>query len=209
MLRGTLLSFLMILFAAPALGAQRQDYFTEEEADQIREARGNEVFGGGKELQHRVPTYFKLADKRLVALGLKDKSQKEKDQERKAREDYEKQVKAAQKAGRKPPPEPDLPDAYLLDFTRSELLRGYSQALEEVMSNIDDVYSRKLDVRDALESLERYCREQLPVLKAFQPKNAAETAALEDAIETTERALRDSQAALEIVPKTEQSGRKP
>ena len=185
----------VFLLLASATAARQRDYFTEGEVDEVRAARGNEVLGGVTELQYRVPAYLRIADNRLVALSLKEK---------------ETQVTAADKATRKPPAAPVSADVYLKDFTRSELLRGYIQALDEVLDHIDDVYNRKGDVREALESLERYTREQLPLLRKFQPKNGAESTALADAIETTERVLRDSRSILDVMPKTERpAGRKP
>ena len=186
----------ILLLTSATATAQRREYFTEAELDTIRDAQG---------LKARVPAYFTLADKRLAALGVKEKTEKEQEQERKAQEQFDKRVRDAQKAGRTPPKTFETPDSYLLDFTKPELFRGYIQALDEVMSNIDDAYNRRLDVRDALEEFEKYCSEQLALLKEFQPKTDAESTAMEDAVETTERALADAQAALEIVPKTEKS----
>jgi hypothetical protein len=197
-------AFTVILFIACVASAQRKEYFADTEIDQIRETQ---------ELPMRVSLYFRLADFRLTALGLKEKSAKERDEERKAEEQRQKEVRNAQKAGKAGPKAPEKPDEYLADFTRSELLRGYTQALDEVMDNIDDSYSRKLDVRGPLEQLAKYAKEQLPVVKAFQPKNNAESLAKDEAVEMTQKAIDDSRAALEIVPKTEKvpekTGKKP
>ena len=176
------------------LPAQRKkEYFTEDELDLIRDAQ---------ELPLRVTAYFKLADRRLIFLGLKGKSEKELEQERKEREKREKELaKAGNKAGAQKPPED--PMAYLGDFTRSELLRGYIQAIDEVMSNIDDAYGRKLEVRDPLEDLEKYTSETLPMIAKFQPKNDNERLAMDEAVAKAKEALSGAKEALSIVPKTE------
>ena len=51
-------------FAASLLTAAKKEYFTEDEQDLIREAQ---------ELSQRVPVYFKLAERRLIFLGLMEK----------------------------------------------------------------------------------------------------------------------------------------
>jgi hypothetical protein len=157
----------------------------------------------------RVKALFRLADIRLQALELKEKSAQQKEAERKADEQRRKEARDAQRAGKAAPKAAERPEVYLADFTRNELLSGYTEALDEVMNDIDDAYSRKLDVRDALELLARYSKEQLPVVKSFQPKTNAETRAKDEAIEITQKAIDDSRAALEVVPKTEKSGKKP
>src|SRR5262249_9567644 len=117
------------------------EYFTEEELDTIRDAQ---------ELKERVPAYIELAERRLIILGLTDKSEKQKEKERKQQEQYEKdKKKAGTKAASVKAPVDQL--AYLHDFTRPELLRGYVEAIEEIMSSIDDAHDRKLDVRGPLE----------------------------------------------------------
>src|SRR5439155_13215171 len=130
-------SLLATALLAAGLGSSpatpKKDYFTEDESDLIRDAQ---------ELALRVPAYFKLAERRLVFLGLMQQSEKEKEKERK---DEQRRLKEQQKEGTAPSTKKPAEDplAYLADFTRSELLRGYSQAIDEVMSNIDDAYSRK------------------------------------------------------------------
>jgi len=121
----TVLLLTLVLSAAP-----RKEYFTEDELDLVRDAQ---------ELNVRVPVYLKLAERRLIILGVAEKSDKQKEKERKDQEQYEKdKKKAGNKASTVKPPVDEL--AYLHDFTRSELLRGYIEAIEEVMSNIDDSY---------------------------------------------------------------------
>ena len=190
----------VILCAAVPARAQKKEYFTEQEIDLIREAQ---------ELPMRMSALLRLADLRLNALELKEKSAKEKEAERKAEEQHRKEVRDAQRAGKAAPKAAERPDVYLADFTRAELLGGYTEALDEAMDDIDDAYSRKLDVREALEQLSRYSKEQLPIVKSFQAKTNAESRAKDEAIEITQKAIDDTRAALEIVPKTEKSGKKP
>lgn len=188
--------FLLVALLATSLAAAapaRKEYFTEDELDTIRDAQ---------ELVVRVPAYFKLAERRLIFLGLMEKSEKEKEKERKEREEYEKQKKkAGAKASSIKPPADEM--AYLADFTRAELLRGYIQALEEVMSNIDFAFEKKGDVRDPLEGLEKFTKETLPLLEKFQARTDNEKLAKEDAIEKAREAHEGAKEALIKVPKTE------
>jgi hypothetical protein len=173
--------------------APRAEYLTDDELDLIRDAQG---------LSLRLPAYFKLAEKRLVVLGVSKKTEKEIEAERKKLEQYEKEKKkAGDKADKVPKPLSEYD--YLLDFTRAELLRGYVQIIDEVMSNLEDSYSRKLDVREALEDLEKFTTETLPKLEKFDPRNEAETLAKQSAIEKAQEALDSTKEALTKVPKTE------
>ncbi|MBI2149745.1 MAG: hypothetical protein HYU27_03965 [Acidobacteria bacterium] len=186
------LAIAVALHGSP-LSAAPNDYFTEAELDLIRDAQ---------ELKFRVPIYFKLAERRLIFLGVMEKSEKEKEKERKDREKWEKE----QKKGAKPGPAGPAPVdelAYLDAFTSSELFRGYMQALEEVMENIDDAYGRKLDVRDSQEDLEKFTRDTIPLLQKYKPRNAADRAAWEEAIEKARESQTAAKDALKIVPKTE------
>jgi hypothetical protein len=194
------LCFTIALLLATSLFAAKKEYFTEDELDLIRDAQ---------ELSQRVPVYFKLAERRLIFLGLMEKSEKEKEKERKDREKREKEKK---KAGdtRATTNKVDPDDtSYLGDFTSAELLRGYIQALEEVTTNIDDAYSRKLDVRDQLEDLEKFTRETIPVLEKFKPKNDVEKRAMEDAMEKANEVKQQAVDALKSVPKTEKKRKQP
>ena len=169
------LSLLIIFsFAASLLTAAKKEYFTEDEQDLIRDAQ---------ELSQRVPVYFKLAERRLIFLGLMEKSEKEKEKERQEKQKREREKKKAgdtRATANKVDPDDT---SYLADFTSAELLRGYIEALDEVTSNIDYAYSRKLDVRDSLEDLEKFTLETIPVLEKFKPKNDIERVAIEEAIE--------------------------
>ena len=192
---------LLIALAGRLPSAAKNEYFTENELDLIRDAQ---------ELSMRVPTYFKLAERRLIFLGLMEKSKEQIEKERKEREKREKEAKkptndtraTADKVG-------SVEDtAYLDTFTPAELIRGYIQAIDEVTTNIDDAYSRKLDVRDPLEDLAKFIKETSPLLEKFKPKNASERAAIQDAIDKAKQTAADTKEALSIVPKTEKK-RKP
>jgi Xaa-Pro aminopeptidase len=188
-----------VLLATTASAAAKKDYFTEDELDLIRDAQ---------ELSARVPAYFKLAERRLIFLGLMEKSAQQIEKERKEKEKREKEQKKGvdTRANAKRAPIDDT--SYLDNFSPSELLRGYIQALEEVTTNIDDAYSRKLDVRDSLEDLAKFVRETQPLLEKFKPKTDGERAALQDAVDKAKQTAADAKEALTTVPKTEKK-RKP
>ena len=187
------LGLVLTLTFSTSLRATVAEYFTEEELDLIRAAQ---------ELKSRVPTYFKLAERRLIFLGVMEKSEKELERERKERERREKELKKNPKAAAKLPPIDEL--AYLDEFTPAELLHGYMQALDEVMANIDDAYEgRRGDVREALEDLEKFTVDTMPLLQKYKPRNSTDRTALEDAIDKARQAQTDARDALKIVPKTE------
>ncbi len=189
------LSLVIVLsFAASLLAAPKKEYFTEDELDLIRDAQ---------ELGQRMPVYLKLAERRLIFLGLMEKGEKEKEKERKEKEKREKEKKKAGNT-RATADKVDPDDtSYLADFTSAELLRGYVEALDEITSNIDSAYSRKLDVRDSLEDLEKFTLETIPVLEKFKPKNDTERVAIEEAIEKAKDTQAQTKEALRSVPKTE------
>ena len=194
------LCFTITMLLATSLFAAKKEYFTEDELDLIRDAQ---------ELSQRIPVYFKLAERRLIFLGLMEKSEKEKEKERKEREKREKEKKKAgdtRATSNKVDPDDT---SYLADFTSAELLRGYIQALEEVTTNIDDAYSRKLDVRDQLEDLEKFTHETIPVLEKFKPKSDVEKRAMEGAMEKANEVKQQAVDALKSVPKTEKKRKQP
>jgi hypothetical protein len=96
---------------------------------------------------------------------------------------------------------PVNPDVYLRKYTKTELLKGYMQIVDETKDNIDDSYERKIQVRNQVEALEKFLTEQLPRLQKFEG-SPAETAAAKSAIEHSERAIEDCQNALKTLPKT-------
>jgi hypothetical protein len=193
------LLFVALISSANATSAKKE-YFTENELDLVRDAQ---------ELGPRVGVYLNLAERRLVILGVAEKSEKQKEKERKAEEQYEKEKKKAgpSKGPAVKPPVDEM--AYLHDFTRSELLRGYIEALDEIMSNIDDNYQRKLDVRGPVEDLEKFSRETLPQLEKFEAKTGSEKTALQDAIDKAKETNAMAKEALKKVPKTEQKKKPP
>jgi len=190
---------------ARALAASRE-YFTDEEIDYLRDAQG---------LTQRVPALLRLANIRLVSLSMKEKSKEDKELEKRISEIREElsgrpPAKAtpapAPKPGEKPKqPSNEISRPYLNELSRTELLRGYIEALDEVKSVIDDAYRDKQDVRGVLEQFEKFLRESNPLLRRFQSKNDDEFQAILDAKSTTEESLDDAQDALKKVPKTEKS----
>src|SRR6266550_3621575 len=64
--------------------AAKKEYFTEDELDLIRDAQ---------ELSARVPAYFKLAERRLIFLGIMEKSAQQIEKERKEREKRAKEAR--------------------------------------------------------------------------------------------------------------------
>jgi hypothetical protein len=199
--RRAILALTVLLLAAVPGVAQRTDYVTEEEEDLIRDAQG---------LKLRVPLYLKLLDNRIVALGLRERTAKERDQTKKDIADYERDKKEIEKLkveGAELRARPLNPDIYLRNATRSELLRGYMQIIDETMDNIDDAYDQALDVREHIESLDKFVSEHLPKLKKLEAKTAAETSALKATITHSEHALEDIQTALKAIPKTEKKPR--
>jgi hypothetical protein len=192
-LRYTLTAILIIVFVLAASAQKKKEYFTEDELDLIRDAQ---------DIKERVPEYIELAERRLIILGLTDKSEKQKEKERKEQEQYEKdKKKAGPKGAPVKPPTDEL--AYLHDFTRPELLRGYAEAIDEIMSTIDDWYERKQDVRGPLEQFEKFTRETQPILAKFDPKTDNEKKALQEAIDKAKEGNAGAKEAMKKVPKTE------
>jgi hypothetical protein len=194
--KASLTLFLAALLAVSLFAAPKDEYFTEDELDLIRDAQ---------ELSARVPAYFKLAERRLIFLGIMEKSPQQIEKERKEREKREKEQKKGgsidSRATANKAPIDDT--SYLDTFTPAELLRGYVQALDEVTDNIDHAYERRLDVRDSLEDLGKFIRETVPLLEKFKPKGTSERAALQDAIDRAKEIAADTNEALRTVPKTE------
>jgi hypothetical protein len=197
MLHPTKVSCALILAATLAISlfaAPKKEYFTEDELDLIRDAQ---------ELSARVPVYFKLAERRLVFLGIMEKSAQQIEKERKEKEKREKEQKKSLDTRANANKAPVDDTAYLDNFTPAELLRGYAQALDEVTTNIDDAYSQKRDVRESLEDLAKFIKDTLPLLEKYQPKNDSARAALQEAIDKANQTATDTKEALSVVPKTE------
>ena len=197
MLHPTKVSCALILAATLAISlfaAPKKEYFTEDELDLIRDAQ---------ELSARVPVYFKLAERRLVFLGIMEKSAQQIEKERKEKEKRDKEQKKSLDTRANANKAPVDDTAYLDNFTPAELLRGYAQALDEVTTNIDDAYSQKRDVRDSLEDLAKFIKDTLPLLEKYQPKNDSARTALQEAIAKANQTAADTKEALSVVPKTE------
>jgi hypothetical protein len=182
------------LFLPLALRSQGFDYVTDEEEDLIRDAQGIEV---------RVPLFLKLLDNRIVALGLRERTAKEREQTKKDIADYEREAKEASKVkDAEVRAKPVNPDIYLRKYTKTELFKGYMQIIDETKDNLDDSFDRKIQVRSQVEALEKFLTEQLPRLEKFEGSTPAETAAAKSAIEHSERAIEDCREALKSLPKT-------
>ena len=193
------------LFATAARAAvASREYFTDEEIDYLRDAQG---------LAPRVTALLRLANIRLVTLYMKEKSKEDRELEKRIAELHDELIgkpptKTAPKPGTKPgEPAVDNGRPYLNDLSRTELLRGYIEALEEIQNDIDNAYRDKQDVRGPLEQFEKFLRESNPLLRRFQSKNDNEFQAILDAKSTTQEGLDDAQDALKKVPKTEKSTR--
>jgi hypothetical protein len=76
------------------------------------------------------------------------------------------------------------------------------------MSNIDEAYTRRLEVRNSLEDLEKFTRETATALAKFEPKNNSEQLALSEAMDKAKEANNGAKEAMSVVPKTEKK-RKP
>jgi hypothetical protein len=186
----------------PRAGETRE-FFVDEEIDFIRDAQG---------ISMRVPALLKLANIRLVTLGMKEKSKEDKDLEKRIAEIHDelfgKLPLKPSKPGEKPKqPANDSAGPYLTDLTRIELLRGYIEALDEIRGDIDDAYRQNIEVRGPLEQFEKFCSTSGPLLQRFQARNAAEFQAIADAKSATQESLEQSQDALKKVPKTEKTTR--
>jgi len=193
------LAAMALLFLSTDVTGQGFDYVTEEEEDLIRDAQG---------LQLRAPLLIKFLDNRIVALGLRERTAKEREQTKKDLADYEREVKdSARVKDAEVRAKPVNPDIYLRKVTRTELLRGFMQITDELMDNIDDAYDRKLPVREHVEALEKFLNEQLPRFAKLHTTTSSETAAVKAVTSHTEQAIEDCRNALKTLPKTLKSDR--
>ena len=175
------------------------DYFTDLEIDQIRDAQS---------IGRRISLFLEIAEIRLAHLGLIE-TEAEIEAENPAGNLFERTLirviapEISNEIERVGNEEPEFDNDVTL-YTRADLLRGYYQAIEESMDNIDDAYERSRgDVRGPLQDLKEFTEETLSLLRTFTPENDDEEIALEDAIEIAELARDGAEEALEIVPKTE------
>jgi hypothetical protein len=190
----------VLLGSADARPAQEKDLIADFETDRMRDAQG---------LEYRIPLLLRLADKRLVALEIKQLTEKEKAAQKKEESKLDELV--FKSSGRVPIPAKngEDPDAYIKEYSKTELLRGYAALLDEAMDFIDDAFKRKLDVRPALEQLDKYAKDTRPLLDRFKPSGDAEEFALETARDNTDAALHGAAEALENGPITEKKPPKP
>src|SRR4030095_91880 len=104
----------VLLFLSTGLKGQGFDYVTEEEEDLIRDAQG---------LALRVPLLIKFLDNRIVALGLRERTPKEREEAKKDLAKYESELKDASKVkDAEVRAKPVNPDVYLRKVTRPEIL---------------------------------------------------------------------------------------
>lgn len=181
-------------------GSVAADYFTEVEIEQIREAQS---------IERRIPVFLEIANVRLVQLGLVE-GEEEVDNEEGGGNFITRGIirilspEAANELERIDNELSELTNDLSM-FSRGDLLRGYYQAIEEAMDNIDDAYERdRGDVRKPLENLLEFVENTIPVLGEFSPDDGNEEIALEDAIEIAELARDGATEALDIVPQTEE-----
>lgn len=192
---------LILTVTVSTVRATGKEFFTDEEVDFIRDAQG---------LPLRITALLKLANIRMVTLGMKEKSKDDRDLEKKIatiRDNIDGIPPKPEKKPDKQKPDAEVSHAYLDDYSRVELLHGYVEALEEATDDIDDAYRDRKDVRGSLEQIEKFCTAALPLLHRFQPGSNAERSALEDAQSTTQEKLEAAHAALGKTPKTEKNGK--
>ncbi len=188
----------LLLSLSPATGAFAQDYFTDLEIDEIR---------GAQEIDKRVGILLQIGQVRLAQLGLvelEEEVQSTTGTSRITRAIVRVLSRGTADELDKAEEELEVFDSDLSQFDRTELLRGYFQALEETMDNIDDAYEQNRgDLREPLDSLKNFTEQSIPLLREFEVENESEEIALEDAIAQAELALEGAEAAIEIIPKTE------
>ena len=193
-------SLVAILGLTSVPGSLAADYFTEVEIEQIREAQ---------RIERRIPVFLEIANIRLVRLGLVE-GEEEVDNEEGGGNSITRGIirilspEAADELERIDDELSALTNDLSM-FSRGDLLRGYYQAIEEAMDNIDDAYERdRGDVRKPLENLLEFVENTIPALGVFSPDDDNEEIALEDAIEIAELARDGATEALDIVPQTEE-----
>jgi predicted nucleic acid-binding Zn-ribbon protein len=159
--------------------------------------------------------YLKFLDNRIVALGLRERTAKEREQTKKDIADYQNEKKAIESASARGIKDiqirskPVNPDVYLRNTTKAELLRGYMQIVDEAMDYIDDAYDRHEDVRHEVEALEKFLGEQLVRFGKLEAQTPAEISALKATIAHSEEKIESIRTALQKLPKTEKVPVKP
>ncbi len=196
----TTAAVLLAGLAGAAPGDAADDYFTDAEIERIRDAQ---------RIERRIPVFLEIAGVRLVRLGIMEGDAEVAD----SREEGNGLTRTIIRLL-----DPEAADELdelarqqdefsndLSVFTRADLLRGYFQALDEAIDNIDDAYERgRGNVRRPLEDLLEFTEDTIPNLREFSPGNRDEEVALEDALEIAELARDGASEALEVVPRTEE-----
>jgi hypothetical protein len=181
------------LSAAPA---QRRDYFTGLEIADIQAAQ---------EIDYRTEVLLTIAERRLAALGLLESEAGDPQGEpglggkvgrtliRIFNPEAARELEAAEK-------ERAALEHDLSDHTRPDLLRGYNQALEETMDNIDDAYERgRGNVEGPIRALRDFAGAALALLEDMDPQSEGEETALREAVEQSQVAFEGAGEALETI----------
>jgi len=197
---GRVLALVAILLSWSLLvndaAAQRKDYFTELEVSDIQTAQ---------QVDYRTDVLIGIADRRLALLVADDDSAAGNEPGlgekvgRTLATIFSPQIAAEIQAAKS---EREAMDDDLSGHDHVALLRGYYQALDEAMDNIDDAYERKTgDVTGPLTSLRDFAEAAMPFLRNIETESSSEQRALQDAIEQTELALKGAKQALENIPR--------
>ena len=194
----TLAVALLALGALSAVSrpSQSRDYFTELEISDIQMAQ---------EIPDRTTVLLLIAERRLVELNPPDPEEEDNDDGRGFGATIGDTIfRVLNPEGAAELEAIDEARAALDDDlsgdTRADLLRGYVQALEETMDNIDDAYERNRgDVKDPIEALRDFAQAGLDTLQHLESGSDGEARALDDAIEQTELVINGSEAALEMI----------
>lgn len=193
-----LLAFVLLAgsIAPQAVSAQRRDYFTELEINDIKLAQ---------EIADRTAVLLWVADRRLVELSpAAPEGEAAEDEGGLGATIGNAIIRVLNPEGAAQLEELERERAALEDdlagHTRTDLLRGYLQALEETMDNIDDAYERdRGEVREPIEALRDFSEDALEALEDLESTSDAEARALDDAIEETETVIEGSAKALETI----------
>ena len=193
-----LLAFVLLAgsIAPQAVSAQRRDYFTELEINDIKMAQ---------EIADRTAVLLWVADRRLVELSpAAPEDEAAEDEGGLGTTIGNAIIRVLNPEGAAQLDELERERAAFEDdlggHTRTDLLRGYLQALEETMDNIDDAYERNRgDVREPIEALRNFSEDALEALEDLESTSDAEARALDDAIGETKTVIEGSAKALETI----------
>jgi hypothetical protein len=152
---------ILLLSSFAVAQTQKRDHLTEQEADQVRE---------NQEIDKRIETFIKIADRRILVLTTPNATQKKKEEE----------VWGPLPTG-----------------TKAELLIDYKHILEEAEEKMDDAFQRAANdpaFKKALAKFKDAANKQIPQLRALAPqmKDKKQQNALEEAIEEAETVTKAS-----------------